>query len=75
MGNLICKILGHKQRSGWWGDGLYGEVRGGYADGVGRTHYTVHLNCDRCGQNYIAARFHGRTKAPPPHIDKGIDNG
>jgi hypothetical protein len=59
MKKLICALFGHVRRSGWWGDGLYGEVCGGYRDGIGRSHYQVRLECDRCGARYTAARFHG----------------
>lgn len=56
---ILCKLFGHTRRAGWFGDGLYGEVVGGYRDGTGRSHYTVKLDCDRCGEPYAAARFHG----------------
>lgn len=60
---MVCKMFGHRQYSGWWGDALYGDVKGGYRDGIGRTHFTVRLKCDRCGEKYAAARFHGNTGA------------
>lgn len=56
---LICAMFGHVRYSGWWGDALYGKVRGGYRDGIGRTHFEIMLECDRCGKTYTAARFHG----------------
>lgn len=58
---VICKLFGHRQYSGWWGDALYGEVHGGYTDGIGRSHFTVEKPCGRCGKNYVLARFHGDT--------------
>lgn len=57
--NLLCKLFGHVRRTGWFGDGLYGKVTGGYVDGIGRSHYEVSLQCDRCDEKYVAARFHG----------------
>lgn len=57
--HLRCKLFGHVQYSGWWGDALYGRVTGGYRDGTGRSHYQVRLQCDRCEAEYTAARFHG----------------
>ena len=59
MRGLLCKMFGHMRRSGWWGDALYGKVLSGGRDDFGRTHYRVELKCDRCGEKYIAARFHG----------------
>jgi hypothetical protein len=58
--SVLCNLFGHaRPRQGWWGDGLYGKVWGGYVDGIGRSHFQVWLDCPRCGEDYIAARFHG----------------
>ena len=59
MRRLICWLFGHRQHAGWWGDGLYGTVQIGPIDGTGRTHFSVYKACDRCGQVYTLARFHG----------------
>jgi hypothetical protein len=59
---LLCKMIGHVRYAGWWGDALYGPVSGGYTDGIGRSHYQIRLKCDRCGERYTAARFHGPEK-------------
>jgi len=59
VGKLICAIFGHVRRAGWWGDALYGSVVGGYRDNIGRTHFEVEADCDRCGETYTLARFHG----------------
>jgi hypothetical protein len=63
--NILCKMLGHKRNAGWWGDGLYGVLSAPTTDGTGRTHHTVTLVCDRCSEDYIAARFHGPIPTPP----------
>ena len=58
--SLRCQMFGHKMpEEGWWGDGRYGAVTGGYMDGIGRTHFEVRHDCPRCGTQWIAARFHG----------------
>lgn len=58
--HLLCDLFGHRQpRTGWWGDGRYGRVTGGYRDGIGRTHFQVMKECPRCEREYILARFHG----------------
>jgi len=60
MMGILCKIFGHTlPRKGWWGDGLYGRVTGGFHDGTGRSHYRVDLTCPRCGDDWTVARFHG----------------
>jgi len=57
---LLCKLFGHRNiGSGWWGDGLYGDVALCAIDGIGQTHFTVNKTCHRCGKRYIVARFHG----------------
>jgi hypothetical protein len=43
---------------GWYGDAKYGRVVPGAIDGIGCMHFTVHNDCDRCGEDYIMARFH-----------------
>lgn len=55
----ICRVFGHRRASGWWGDGLYGEVIAHGVDGIGRSHYSVWNTCNRCGARYRLARFHG----------------
>lgn len=60
--NLLCKLFGHRQFSGWWGDGLYGRVVEGGRSGLGTRHLHVTNTCDRCGQCYVQARFHGDPK-------------
>ena len=58
--SLLCKLFGHAlPKTGWFGDALYGEIHGGYMDGVGRTHFEVFHKCPRCGEKWRAARFHG----------------
>ena len=58
--SLLCKWFGHAvPETGWWGDGLYGRVRGGRTNGVGRTHFTISHECPRCHEEWVAARFHG----------------
>lgn len=58
--SLLCRIFGHAlPKRGWWGDGLYGRVSGGYRDGIKRTHYRVELECPRCRKWWVSARFHG----------------
>lgn len=62
----LCKLFGHaRPRQGWWGDGLYGRITGGARDGIGRTHYQVMIQCPRCGEEYIGARFHGKKEWNP----------
>lgn len=59
-----CSVFGHaRPLEGWWGDGLYGRIRGGAVDGCGRTHFEVMLKCPRCNNEYMAARFHGTDPA------------
>ena len=64
MKAILCKLFGHTQDKGWWGDALYGNVEGGSVDGIGRKHFHITLNCDRCGERYVAARFHGSQVRP-----------
>jgi hypothetical protein len=53
---VLCKLFGHAMpRTGWFGDGLYGDIRGGAIDGVRRTHFEIRHKCPRCGQRWIAA--------------------
>lgn len=58
---MRCRVFGHKlPETGWFGDGLYGEVReDGIDNGGGRTHFSVWHECPRCGEKWRAARFHG----------------
>lgn len=74
---FLCKMFGHKRDKGWWGDGLYGEVKMVGTDGTGRRHASIYLECDRCGESYVAARFHPSfpSKAIRHHSQKGRDNG
>ena len=62
--NVICTLFGHKRVNGWYGDGLYGEVRNHGADGLGHVHYAVMLECDRCGRDYVGARFNSSQVRP-----------
>lgn len=57
MKRLLCKLFGHTRYSGWWGDGLYGDVVSAGCDGIGRHHFRVQNECDRCGEKYTLARF------------------
>lgn len=58
--SIVCRIFGHRMPlKGWWGDGLYGEVRANGTDGTGRSHYYVMLECPRCKHKWTTARFHG----------------
>ena len=68
--SILCKLFGHRRYSGWYGDGLYGKVKFHAIDNLGTTHYTVNGDCDRCGENYILARFHGHSvdRATPEHL-------
>lgn len=71
--SLWCKVFGHAMPpQGWWGDGLYGEVRGGREDGVGRTHFEIWHSCPRCGESWMAARFHGTDPALRPTISRAV---
>lgn len=64
---FLCKLFGHRLPfAGWWGDGLYGEVSGGYTDGIGRTHFQATQVCSRCGQRWTVARFHGHQVRKDP---------
>jgi hypothetical protein len=67
----LCKMFGHKRDKGWWGDGLYGEVKMAGTDGTGRRHAAIYLECDRCGDSYVAARFHPASKALSSQPQKG----
>lgn len=59
MKNIICRLFGHRpMKPGWYGDAKYGAVQQGPIDGLGTMHFSITKDCDRCGENYIMARFH-----------------
>ena len=70
MGFILCAIFGHTMpATGWWGDGLYGQIKGGYVDNVGRSHFEIRHVCPRCNEKWTAARFHGTDPAlAPPSV-------
>jgi len=70
MKRIICKLIGHHRRAGWFGDGLYGRVVLSGYDGVGLLHAYIEAECDRCGQDYTLARFHPNQKSILAHIAK-----
>lgn len=56
---FLCQVLGHKlDRTPHGNVSYYGQVNIGVIDGVGREHCEVRYLCDRCGQQWTAARFH-----------------
>ncbi len=56
--SVLCEIFGHaKQKSGWYGDGLYGDLVKAGLDGIDRQHFQILFTCPRCKVKYIAARF------------------
>lgn len=61
--SILCRLFGHMRRSGWYGDGLYGNVRLTGADGTGRMHAHIDAACDRCGRTYVLGRFHPNSPA------------
>ncbi len=70
---FLCRLFGHRLPiKGWWGDGLYGEVRGGAIDGIGRTHFEVWIKCPRCRSRWLSARFHGNHSKIVEANNKGI---
>lgn len=62
--SLLCKLFGHRQvpYAGHGGD--YGRVSGGYSDGIGREHWHLSVECQRCGKTYHAGSFHGPLRGP-----------
>lgn len=73
---LLCRLFGHRRFGGWYGDGLYGRVEGRGEDGIGEKHFAVVGDCDRCGEEYTLARFHGsgvdRAIGKPRHVSPGM---
>lgn len=57
--SLICKLFGHTMQYPAGSGHDYGEVYGGYADGIRRQHYQLRVKCSRCGEKYHAGSFHG----------------
>lgn len=56
---ILCKLFGHRpMKPGWYGDAKYGRVEGGNTDGINTMHFQIRKECDRCGTDYIMARFH-----------------
>ena len=70
MSNVICNLFGHKRNSGWYGDGLYGEVTPNSIDGIGRAHAIITASCDRCGETYTLARLHLNSRVILGHLAK-----
>jgi hypothetical protein len=55
---LLCALFGHRAER-YGGSVCYGRVKGGNVDGIGREHYWLDMRCERCGQTFMAGRFHG----------------
>jgi hypothetical protein len=70
MSNLLCLMFGHMRTSGWYGDGLYGEVAPRGTDGIGRLHGVITASCDRCGDTYVLARLHLNSTTILDHLAK-----
>lgn len=56
---LLCILFGHRMWHYPGHGGDYGEVRGGYVDGIGREHWQLRVRCCRCGEKFHAGSFHG----------------
>lgn len=59
---IICNLLGHKfpDRGGWCGHPPYLKLRTITYDGIGHAHGILFAECERCGQEYLAAYVHIR---------------
>ena len=57
IAKLLCRIFGH--RHGWCHGRPYGSAEYRTTDCIGRTHFDVRTRCERCGEKYTMARFHG----------------
>lgn len=57
---LMCRLFGHVWSSGWWGDMPYLKKSKNFTtDNIGRTHFTLECECDRCYTKSTVARIHG----------------
>jgi len=57
--NLLCKWFGHKlMPPGWWGNIPYMKIEQGPTDNIGRIHGRGYHDCHRCGETYLAGKFH-----------------
>ena len=56
---LLCRWFGHRPvPPGWWGDVPYQKPKCVGVDNIGRSHFLIEQDCDRCGERWIVARFH-----------------
>jgi hypothetical protein len=65
--SLLCRLFGHGVPDGYGTDAPYGSLIGGARDGIGREHWSVRVNCPRCGDRYVLAKLHG----PLPQLKAG----
>jgi hypothetical protein len=61
--NILCKLFGHRPEFGYGraaGDGYF-KVDPTYCalDGIGRTHFRLLSNCERCGKEFQVGKVHG----------------
>jgi len=67
--SIICALFGHAPvKDHQWGrvpvTGSYPvRIDGPVIDGVRREHFSVWVDCPRCGQTYMACRIHGHAIA------------
>jgi hypothetical protein len=67
MGNLICKIFGHRTDDDrQWGH--YGRLgRWQPVDGTGTQHALIVADCSRCGETYDVCKIHLPVRLPGSH--------
>lgn len=54
---LLCKIFGHIVPK-YGKQPVYGRVREGGIDGIGRIHADVLVRCNRCDQEFTVIKIH-----------------
>lgn len=57
--SIICKLFGHTPSSTPGIGADYGDVYGGYEDGIRREHFQLRCRCARCGHRFFVGSFHG----------------
>jgi hypothetical protein len=52
-------LFGHKMPRGYGNGVPYLTPWGGYTDGIGREHWHLDAQCERCGRDFPVGKFHG----------------
>lgn len=57
--SIWCKLFGHKPHSGYAGGGQYFRASSGAVDGIGREHWRLYAECERCEKQYHIGNVRG----------------